>query len=236
MKPLLILPFTLLFCLPVMAQVATEPAPASVRPGINKKYLDPALKVDDWLKSFEVESREVFHARKAVLDVCRVEPGMTVADIGAGTGLYTRLFSEAAGEKGWVYAVDISAPFLQHIQARAKQENQRNISCVLCQEDSISLPPESIDIAFACDTYHHLEYPASTTASLVRALKPGGRLIIIDYVRIEGKSSKWVLGHVRVGEEGVRQEIEQAGLKFDARIEIPALVENYCLRFVKPAR
>ena len=223
--------------LPIVSLVARESAPSgekSVRPGINVRYLDPELKVDDWLKRFEVESREVFHGRKEVLKACGITSGMRVADIGAGTGLYTRLFSEAVGDKGWVTAVDINARFLEHIQARATQEKQSNITTVLCPQDSVSLPPESIDFAFICDVYHHFEYPKSALASLLKAMKPGGRVIVIDFKRIEGESSEWVLGHVRAGEEVFRKEIEGAGFRFDAKLAIPGLKENYALRFVKP--
>lgn len=234
----------LLALLPLSAQVAplpstapsAAPAEESVRPGINEKFLDPDLDVDEWLKRFEVESREVFDARHEVLAACAVEPGMRVADIGAGTGLYTRLFAERVGATGWVHAVEINPAFLRHIQERARQEKQSNITTVLCPEDSVSLPPESIDLAFICDTYHHFEYPMSTMASLHRALKPGGRVILIDFIRIEGRSSDWVLGHVRAGEEVFRREIEAAGFEFDARLEVPGLEENYCLRFTKPNR
>ena len=209
-------------------------AEESVRPGINEKFLDPNLKVDDWLKRFEVESREIFHARDAILEVCALKPGMRVADIGAGTGLYTRLFAEKVGPRGWVYAVEINGNFLKHIQERAKQEKQANITTVLCPEDSVGLPPESIDLAFICDVYHHFEYPHSSMASLYRALKPGGRLILIDFIRIEGKAREWVLGHVRAGEEVFRKEVEEVGFRFDAKLEVPGLEENYCLRFTKP--
>ena len=217
----------LLLALPLVAE-------ESVRPGINEKFLDPDLKVDDWLKRFEVESREVFHARKAVLDACGIMPGMRIADIGAGTGLYTRLFAGKVGAEGWVYAVEINANFLKHIQARAKQEGQDNITTVLCPEDSIGLPPDSIDLAFLCDVYHHFEYPMSSLASLKQALKPGGTLIVIDFIRIEGQSTEWVMNHVRAGEEVFRKEIEEAGLRFDSRLTVPGLEENYCLRFVNP--
>lgn len=214
--------------------VLSVAAEESVRPGINEKFLDPALKVDDWLKRFEVESREVFDARQAVLEACAIQPGMRIADIGAGTGLYTRLFAKETGPRGWVYAVEINANFLKHIQARAKQEGQRNITTVLCPEDSVGLPPESIDLAFLCDVYHHFEYPMSSLASLKQALKPGGSLIVIDFIRIEGQTREWVMNHVRAGEEVFRKEIEDAGLRFDAKLTVPGLEENYCLRFVKP--
>ena len=218
----------------VIPATAQTPKEESVRPGINEKFLDPDLKVDDWLKRFEVESREVFHAREAVLAACKLKPGMRYADIGAGTGLYTRMFAGAVGKDGWVFAVDINGAFLHHIQARAEQEGQENITAVLCPEDSVSLPPESIDLAFACDTYHHFEYPKSTLASLLRALKPGGSLVVVDFKRIEGESSEWVLGHVRAGEEVFRKEIEEAGFNFAEKLEVPGLVENYFLRFTKP--
>ncbi len=175
--------------LPILPLVAEESAPSgeqSVKPGINAGYLDPELKVDDWLKRFEVESREVFHNRQEILKACGIATGMRVADIGAGTGLYTRLFSGAVGDTGWVTAVDINARFLEHIQARAGQEKQTNITTVLCPQDSVSLPPASIDLAFICDVYHHFEYPRSTLASLLKAMKPGGSVIVIDFKRIEG--------------------------------------------------
>ncbi len=226
----------LLACSPAFAAAQdSTPAEESVNPGINTKFLDPSLEVDDWLKRFEVESREVFDARDAVLAACGVAPGMRVADVGAGTGLYTRLFSSAVGDTGWVYAVDISAPFLAHIQARAKQEDQTNITAVLCPEDSVALPPGSVDLVFICDTYHHFEFPNSTMASIHRALKPGGHLVVVDFERIIGKSSAWVLGHVRAGKKVFREEIEGAGLKFVEQVDVEGLEENYFLRFEKPA-
>jgi ubiquinone/menaquinone biosynthesis C-methylase UbiE len=206
----------------------------SVRPGINESYLDPNLKVDDFLKRFEVESREVFHERETVVKALNIRKGMTIADIGAGTGLYSRLFAEATGPDGWVHAVDISAPLLQHIVERAKQENHRNISAILCPDNSVSLPPDSVDIAFICDVYHHFEYPATTLKSLVRCLKKGGTVVVIDFIRIEGVSSDWVLGHVRAGQEVFRKEIEDAGLTFVEEVKIDGFKENYFLRFTKP--
>ncbi|MDA0766074.1 MAG: class I SAM-dependent methyltransferase [Verrucomicrobia bacterium] len=220
---------SLLFSQGAAAPIAEE----SVKPGINEGFLDPALKVEDWLKRFEVESREVFHARESVVAACRIRKGMTIADIGAGTGLYTRLFSEATGPEGWVYAVDISGPFLKHIVARARQEKQENISAVLSPEDSVALPPNSIDLAFICDTYHHFEYPKGTLASLVRALKKGGAVVVIDFERIEGQSREWVVGHVRAGKEVFRKEIEEAGLSFVDEVRIDGFQENYFLRFRK---
>jgi predicted methyltransferase len=65
-------------------------------------------------------------------------------------------------------------------------------------------------------------------------MKPGGRVIVIDFIRIDGVSNEWTLNHVRAGEEVFRKEIEEAGFRLDAKIKVPGFKDNYCLRFVKP--
>jgi ubiquinone/menaquinone biosynthesis C-methylase UbiE len=91
------------------------------------------------------------------------------------------------------------------------------------------LPEKSIDVAFICDTYHHFEFPQKTMASIHRALKPGGQMIVIDFKRIDGKSSEFILKHVRAGQEVFTAEIRDAGFK--QLDEIKMLKENYFLRF-----
>ena len=177
---------------------------ASVKPGVNKSFIDPKLDVDAFVKRFEIESREVFVNRERILAACEIEKGDTVADVGAGTGLFTRMFSLEVGSEGWVYAVDIAPRFIEHINGEATKHNLQNITGVLCAENSVNLPPDSVDVVFVCDTYHHFEYPKSTLASISRALKKGGHLIVIDFDRIEGKSRDWLIGHVRAGKEVFR--------------------------------
>lgn len=205
----------------------------SVKPGINKNFLDPELDIEEWLGRFEIESREVYSARERVLAECKIKPGAIVADIGAGTGFYSRIFSEAVGKSGWVYAVDISPKFLQHINEKARESNVRNLTAVLGSERSICLPPNSVDLAFICDTYHHFEYPTETLASIFSAVKPGGTLVVIDFERIPGKSREFILGHVRAGKEVFRKEIEQVGFTLESEVDVPSFEENYLLRFRK---
>ena len=100
--------------------------------------------------------------------------------------------------KGKLYAVDITPKFIEHINGRVKEAGLTNVETVLCKEDSVELPPASIDFAFICDVYHHFEYPDDSMASLYEALRPGGEIVIIDFDRIEGVSRDWVLGHVRI--------------------------------------
>lgn len=205
----------------------------SVKPGINDGFLDPQLDVSEWLGRFEIESREVYAARQRVLEICDVQPGMTVADIGAGTGFYSRLFASAVGEQGWVYAADISSRFLEHINRQSQEDRVHNMTSVLCTERSVNLPPNSVDVAFICDTYHHFEYPQDTMKSILRALKPGGTLVVIDFERIPGQSREFILGHVRAGKDVFRREIVNAGFRFLEEVQVPAFEENYLLRFRK---
>ncbi len=212
---------------PTLPGVAQE---KSVKPGINDTFQNPD--VQDYLGKFEVESREVYLQRHAVRDACRIEPGQTVADIGAGTGLYTRLFSEAVGPGGRVIAVDIARNFLDHIERTAREAKLSNIETVLCLPDSTELPPDSVDVAFICDTYHHFEFPLKTMTSLHKALRPGGRVIVVDFKRVEGESTPWVMNHVRAGQDVFEAEIIQCGFrKVGERTGV--LKENYLVEFQK---
>ena len=225
----------LLFCSAIaFAQEAIVDPPAQrVKPGINEKFVDATLDIDEWIERFEIESREVFSARAAVLKACGIQAGDFVADIGAGTGFYSRLFSEAVGETGWIFAIDISPRFLEHINRQAMDDQVTNLTSVLCSDRSINLPPESIDFAFICDTYHHFEYPQTTLQSIHRALKSDGQLAVIDFDRIPGKSSEFILGHVRAGKDVFRDEIIAAGFQFTRDVQMPEFKENYMLLFQK---
>src|SRR6266852_6356098 len=215
-----------------VAGVASLAAPGqekSVRPGINKPFENPD--VNEYVGKFEVESREVFVKRKEIVAACKIKPGMTVADIGAGTGLFTRLFAKEIGDKGKVYAVDIAPTFIEHIRKTSKDQGIKNVVGVVCKPDSVELPAKCIDLAFLCDTYHHFEFPFKTLASIPPALRPGGRMVVVDFKRIPGVSSEWVLNHVRAGQEVVTKEILSAGFKV---VDEPKfLSENYSLVFEK---
>ncbi len=209
---------------------AAPPREASVRPGINKPYFEDS-KAENWLKKFEIESREIFAERKRIVDEVGAQAGEEVADVGAGTGFLTRLLAQRVGAGGSVYAVDIMPSFLDHIRTEAAKEGIANIQTVLCKEDSVELPEASVDLVFVCDTYHHFEYPKSTLASIHRALRPGGRLVVVDFIRIPGQSRQWILDHVRAGEDVATAEIEAAGFKKTG--EARFLKENWILRFAR---
>lgn len=216
-----------------VARREDQTAKPSLRPGINDDFLKADLDIDQWLGRFEVESREIYAARHDILPALKLHPGAHVADVGAGTGFLTRMISESVGQDGWVYAVEIAPRFLEHINRLAQSERRTNITGILCTSDSVCLPTASIDVAVVCDTYHHFEYPQSTLASIRKALRPGGTLIVIDFERIPGQSREFVLNHVRAGKEVVIQEIEAAQFQLIEEVKLDRLQENYFLRWQK---
>ncbi|MBI1831605.1 MAG: class I SAM-dependent methyltransferase [Planctomycetes bacterium] len=213
----------------VLTLTPTTAQEKSVRPGINKPFEDPDLK--DFLKKFEGESREIAASAKDIVAACKIKPGMKVADVGAGTGLFTRKFAHEVGEKGKVFAVDIAPTFLRHIEKSCQDSKIKNVETILCDQFSTKLAKNSVDLVFICDTYHHFEFPARTLQSIHDALRPGGRIILIDFHRIEGKSSEWVMGHVRAGQDVFVREIKFVGFKVVGEEKI--LKENYFVRFEK---
>jgi SAM-dependent methyltransferase len=216
------------------AEAPSKPEKTSVRPGINENFLAEDLDVERYVEIFEGESREVFVHRERIAKALAVSPGMTVADIGAGTGLFLPAFDREVGPEGRVYAVEISPKFLEHLRERAERETLERVEVVKGLEDSVALPTASVDLAFVCDTYHHFEYPQSSLDSLFAAIRPGGSLVILDFERIPGESQDWVLGHVRAGKEVFRGEIESAGFRFEREVSVEGLEENYVLRFRRP--
>jgi predicted methyltransferase len=201
----------------------------SVKPGINKPFEDPDVK--EYIGKFETESREIYTKRKEIVAACKLKPKMVVADVGAGTGLFTRLFAQEVGPEGKVYAVDIAPRFIEHVEETCKKAGLKNVKGIVCTQTSAELPENAVDLVFICDTYHHFEFPSRTMASIHRALRPGGRLVLIDFHRIPGKSSEWTLNHVRAGQEVFVKEIVTAGFKVVDEEKL--LSENYLVRFEK---
>ena len=203
----------------------------SVRPGINDAYRDPD--VDEWVDRLEDENRAIFQYRHAILAALAIEPGMEVADVGAGTGFLTRMIAQAVGPEGRVYAVDVVPEFLELIASRAREAGLANIVTVLSDQKSTRLEPASVDLILVCDTYHHFEFPRPTLASLHAALRDGGRMVIIDFERVEGVSDDFAIEHVRAGKGTITDEIKNGG--FDLLREVPLMEQagQYFLVFEK---
>lgn len=211
---------------PSPAELAAE---TSVKPGINESW--KSEEIGPLIARLEPESREIFLHRGLIASVVGPKPGGAIADVGAGSGFMAHLFSKQVGPAGKVYAVDINASLLEHIDVAARQKGLDNLETVHCTEKSVELPAGSVDQVFICDTYHHFEYPMNTLSTIHRALRPGGQLVVVDFERIEGVSREWILGHVRAGKEVFTAEIERAGFELVNEHDLEALEDNYILRF-----
>ncbi len=204
----------------------------SVNPDINKSFQKPD--VGTFVERFEREGREVYDHREEIIEACELKPGMVVADIGAGTGLFTRMIAPRVTDRGKVLAVDIAKEFVAHVKKSCKAEGIKNVKGVVCTAESAELPDDSIDMAFICDAYHHFEFPYKTMRSIHRALKPGGQIVLVDFDRVEGKSSDWILNHLRAGKSTFVKEIELAG--FETVKEHDFLKTSYWISFKKSDR
>ena len=238
----LLIALTVAFALAGCASTdAAEPAArASGLPeGINDAFLDESLDVEKYVERFEGESRDVYARRAEITEALALSPGGRVADIGAGPGFFSFLFAERVGPSGRVDAVEISPAFLEHLREQQSERGLEQLRVVEGSARSVELDPDSIDLAFICDVYHHFEYPSDTLASLHSAIRTGGSLVLIEFERIPGVSPEWLLEHVRAGREVFIKEIEAAGFRLDEEIEIEGLDDNYVLRFSRldtPAR
>jgi len=116
-----------------------------------------------------------------VLGALDVKPGMTIADIGAGTGYYARRLARRTGSKGLVYAVEVQPAMLALLEKELARHHATNVKAVLGTATDPRLPTASVDLAIMVDVYHELEYPYEMLAAIVRALRPGGALVFVEF-------------------------------------------------------
>lgn len=197
---------------------------------MNALWTAPTLDVARWEQQFENPQRDVIANRAAIVAAMRLQPGERVADVGAGTGAYLAALSAAVGPEGHVFAVDISPGFVMHITQRAGREGWGNVSAVLGRGDDPTLPAGSLDAIITVNTFHHFEAPQKVLAHLARALKPGSRLLLVDFTIDEhtNPERKAMTGRDK---ESVIALVEAAGFSLDEDVSIPTLRENYALRF-----
>jgi predicted methyltransferase len=200
---------------------AAETAPLEVPHRINGEY--EGKSAAHWQKNFEREGREVFARKDAIVKALALTPGMAVADVGAGSGLFTLAIAKAVGPKGRVYAVDVQDYFLESIAKRAKKAKLTNVETVHADQHASGLAEASIDLAVLVDSYHHLERPTAYLLDLHRALRPGARLVVIDFDRTRPDAGTWMKDHVRADPADFQREIEAAGFEL---LDRPTLLEE----------
>lgn len=181
------------FAVIVLALVATATAAqaperyvpvAATADGIGRSYMGRQIAyVMGWQGAawLERDEREREERSDLLLPMLALKPGTVVADVGAGTGYYSRRLSNIVGPSGKVYAVDVQPEMIKMLQTASRQRGYSNIVPVLSSTDNVRLPPASIDVAIMVDVYHELENPFEVLSSLVNAVKPGGRVIFVEY-------------------------------------------------------
>ena len=173
-----------LWCTAAMAQAqryTTAPASAD---GIGTRYMGREIAgVMGWQGAawLEREEREREERTDLLMSALALAPGMVVADIGAGTGYLSRRMATAVAPLGKVLAVDVQPEMVAMLKDLARRTQQANIEPLLGTETDVRLPAATVDLAIMVDVYHELSRPYEVLASVVRALKPGGRVVFVEY-------------------------------------------------------
>jgi ubiquinone/menaquinone biosynthesis C-methylase UbiE len=220
----------MLFALAIGGSLPWAAAQQTITP--TAKELNKAFDADSsqWTARFEHEGRAIYDKRYEILDAMHLKPGMNVADIGAGSGLFARLMAQRVAPGGTVYAVDISKNMIDHIATVAEQEKITNLKAVLGDPRSPRLEPHTLDLVCIIDSYHHFEFPQDMLREIMKALRPDGTLVLIDFKRIEAVSKEYILKMVRAGEGTFTDEFQNAGFDLVERRD-DMFDDNYLLRF-----
>ena len=172
----------------VLAQPAAYAERYSLVPatadGIGKRYMGREISaVMGWQGAawLEREERNREERIDLLLAALALQPGMVVADIGAGTGYLSRRMAPAVMPGGKVWAVDVQPEMVSLLQAGAKRSGLTQIEARLGAADDVRLPADSVDLAVMVDVYHELAYPYELMTSVLKALKPGGRVVFVEY-------------------------------------------------------
>lgn len=229
---LCILVFIMKLLLVAILTLGVSPSPAQQAITPTARQLNKDFDGDSahWKERFEHEGRAIYDKRFEILDAMGLKPGMDVADIGAGSGLISRLIAQRVAPGGTVYAVDISRSMTDLIARTAREQNLPNLKAVLGDPHSPRLAPNSVDAVCIIDAYHHFEFHKDMLAEIRKALRPDGLLLLIDFKRIEGVSREFILNMVRAGEGTFTDEFLDAGFDLVER-RGDMFPENYLLKF-----
>jgi len=182
---------------------------------------------EQMVAQFENPARPVFRYRTAIVGMLQLKPGMSVAEIGAGSGFLARLIAAGVAPDGRVTATELDAKMVDHMNARAKTENLANFRAIAGQPTATALEPASVDAIAVVDTFSYFDNPKEMLASINSALKPGGLLLVVDLPR-EGQGAS----QAGIDADDVVTLAAAAGLK---RLdEINVVPGHYALRFRRP--
>jgi len=137
--------------------------------------------IEHWKAVFDDPARDEWQKPAELVKALAIRPGMAVADLGAGTGYFSRRLSAAVGPDGTVFAVEPEPKLLAYLRERAEREKTANVVPVLASLDDPRLPPRAVDLVLVVDTFHHIDGRIAYFRALQRALRPGGRVAVVDW-------------------------------------------------------
>jgi len=182
-----------------------------------------------WLERAEREAEE---APAKALRTIGISPGMVIADVGSGTGYFSRRMAKLTGPEGKVFAVDIQSRMLEALKGYAAREGITNIETVLSREDDPLLPAGALDLILMVDVYHEFDKPQVMLKKLRAALKPTGRMVLLEY-RKEDPNVPIRLEHKMTIAEA-KAEVEAEGFRLDRVVD--TLPRQHILIFVPGPR
>jgi ubiquinone/menaquinone biosynthesis C-methylase UbiE len=195
---------------------------------VHHRFDDPAA----WAKVFDDPSRDAWQKPEALLASLGVVPGMTVADLGAGTGYFSVRLARAVGAQGRVLALDVEPNLVDYMKARAAKESLPQIEAAVVPADDPRLPPHGVDLVLVVDTWHHLDDRVHYLAKLASGLKPGGRVAVVDFKK--GELPVGPPDAHKLPPDAVVGEFEAAGW-IVARRDETTLPYQYVLAFTPPS-
>jgi ubiquinone/menaquinone biosynthesis C-methylase UbiE len=184
---------------------------------------------DDWAKTLESHDRIASLKMDEIVAKLRLTPGQTVADIGAGSGLFEVPLAKAVSPGGKVYAVDIDAGFFPQIKRKADEAHLTNVETVLGKYTDPNLPVRNVDLVFFHDVLHHIQDRAAYLKAVTGYLKPSGRVVVIDYE--QGQGPHKAAPELQVSREQLGGWAREAGLKQVE--EVKMFPDRYFLAYSK---
>lgn len=215
----------LAFMLLISALAAVQEAP---RHGHGDKYGNPP-DLDGYIANLADPARDAWQKPDAVVSALGLKAGQSACDIGAGPGYFTVRLAKAVGPAGHVWAVDVEPVILGALRERLEAAGAANVTPVLAAARDPWLPAQACDVALIVNTYHHFHDGPDYLRRLARSLKPGGRIVNIDYKKEAGVSGP-PLDH-RISRDAFVAEAAKAGL---APVGEPALLERQYFVILAP--
>ena len=183
---------------------------------------------EEWAKIFDDPARDAWQRPDEVVALLSLSPGMSVADIGAGTGYFLPRLSRAVGAEGRVLGTDVEADMVRYMKERAARDGLGNVEAILVPFDDPKLAPASVDRILVVDVWHHIGSRKAYTEKLAAALKPGGFVAIVDFTM---ESDKGPPQDHRIAPERALAELRAGGL--EATIVEETLPDQYLVKGVK---